>query len=462
MNSPSKPESTPSPSNNNNNTRGVSTPYKEQSLHTKAKNLAKKAKDASGIHGLMGFDESSDRIAGILQVDVVQAKELPARDSNGTSDPYITVRMNKQKAKTSVRACTLTPVWEHRMLFRVMQNEEKAKSKLVLKVFDHDNLSWSDDFMGTAEVDVVDLLDGELHNKWVKLTAIESGEVRLRVKYFPGVEVAPKAGWEVEERIDVEEALLMEKQTWALSGAQHVAQMLSSAVAAREGVLIVTLKNGENLVKADLMTGTSDPYCVLRCGSDRHKSSIKYLTLNPNWNQTFEFSVSPIQRVSGRILIECRDHDILTDDDFLGNATVELSEIPDDGEVQDLSLALEGVSHGMINIDVQFVPLGKALDVKEMAARSASTNALKAHMAQTKSTGELLKKVHRDVGGKNGAGKKLKRLDGRDPAGSCFGGIFAAGNKVLKSTQTRNLVNAEFGKGTGGKMSTTESNSKYD
>jgi hypothetical protein len=61
-----------------------------------------------------------------------------------------------------------------------------------IKVFDHDNLSWSDDFMGTVEVDVAEFLDGELHNKWVKLVAIESGEVRLRVKYFPGAVSAPK------------------------------------------------------------------------------------------------------------------------------------------------------------------------------------------------------------------------------------------------------------------------------
>ena len=44
------------------------------------------------------------RTTGMLQVDVVQARDLPARDSNGTSDPYLTVRLNKQKAKTAVRA----------------------------------------------------------------------------------------------------------------------------------------------------------------------------------------------------------------------------------------------------------------------------------------------------------------------------------------------------------------------
>ena len=117
----------------------------------------------------------------------------------------------------------------------------------------------------------------------------------------------------------------------------------------------------------------------------------------------------------------------------------------------------------MINLDVQFVPVGQALDVKEMAARSASTNTLKAHLGKNVSTGKLLKKIPGGVDGKNQAvKKKLKRLEGRDPAGSCFGGIFAAGHKVLHTSKTRNLVSAEFGNSAGGKLSATENDSKYD
>jgi hypothetical protein len=43
---------------------------------------------------------------------------------------------------------------------------------------------------------------------------------------------------------------------------------------------------------------------------------------------------------------------------------------------------IEGVSHGMINIDVKFVPVGHALDVRDLAARSASTQSLRASTAQ--------------------------------------------------------------------------------
>lgn len=223
-----------------------------------------------------------------------------------------------------------------------------------------------------------------------------------------------------------------------------MAQMLSSAVVAREGVLVVRLKTGENLIKADMLTGSSDPYCLLRCGSDKHRSVIKYRNLNPRWDQTFEFSISPIQRVSGRLLIECRDHDMLNDDDFLGNATVELSEVPDDGITQGLSLALEGVSHGMINVDVRFVPVGEALNVTEVAARSASTNRLAMLSSVGAGTRQRLLKST-SIAGKHG---------GVGGPGGCFGGCFA---------QRTTVRHESFGdKDHGGKLTTTEANKDYN
>eukprot|EP00740_Mantoniella_antarctica_P002132 CAMPEP_0181355426 /NCGR_PEP_ID=MMETSP1106-20121128/3892_1 /TAXON_ID=81844 /ORGANISM="Mantoniella antarctica, Strain SL-175" /LENGTH=1101 /DNA_ID=CAMNT_0023468163 /DNA_START=126 /DNA_END=3432 /DNA_ORIENTATION=- len=397
------------------------------------------------LHG--GLDSDMAGVTGILQVDVVQAKDLPARDSNGASDPYIIVCVNNQKAKTAVRAATLTPVWEHRMIFRLGCDAEQEK--LILKVFDHDSLSWSDDFLGTAEVGLGEFLDGELHNKWVKLTAIESGEVRLRIHYFPGVTCAPRDGWDVEERIDAEQAKELETASWALAGAHDVAHILASSVVAQGGVLVVTLKTGENLIKADVLTGSSDPYCALRCGSDRHKSAIKYRTLNPSWNQSFEFSISPIQRVSGRILIECLDHDVLSDDDFLGNATVELSEVPDDGTTAAMSLDLEGVSHGIVNVEVRFVPVGPALDVMELAARSAATQRLSLHGVNSASNRLTKTLSGRDAEGLGGS----PRHRGRSPGG-CFGGCFTP----PKTTTSLESHGSRFH---GGKLTTTEGNSDY-
>ena len=53
---------------------------------------------------------------------------------------------------------------------------------------------------------------------------------------------------------------------------------------------------------------------------------------------------------------------------------MELSEVPDDGTTAAMSLDLEGVSHGIVNVGVRFVPVGPALDV--MAGGCAAGPAL--------------------------------------------------------------------------------------
>ena len=398
-------------------TRGESSSAAKKAKSAAAKATAAAAVIASKFNPLArkGKAAADAAHAGILQVDVVQAKELPVADANGLSDPYVTIRLGKQKSTTPVRSATLSPVWEHRAFFNISRGALE-KEKMVLKVFDHDCAGWTDEFQGVADVQLAELLDGELHNVWIPLRAIESGKVRLRAKYFAGKTKHPEGGWNVERRIDSSERDVIEHESWDLIGQQHVSAILSSGVAAREGRMVVSLRGGENLVKADVITGSSDPYVVVRCGSEKQKTAIKYHTLNPTWNQTFEFPVNPVQRVSGRMLLECRDHDLLSVDDFLGNATIELRDVPDDGSTQELSLDLEGVAHGILNISVRFVPMGTALDVAELAARSATTQGIRA-------SGKSTKKLARP----NSRASKRKK---KSVFASCFGAGQIKGGEI--------------------------------
>ena len=131
----------------------------------------------------------------------------------------------------------------------------------------------------------------------------------------------------MERRIDSTERDRIEHESWDLIGYQHVSALSNSGVAAREGRMVVHLR-GENLVKSDVITGSSDPFVVFRCGSEKQKAAVKYRTLNPTWNQTFEFPVNPVQRVSGRMLLECRDHDLLRADDFWGTRRSSCARFP--------------------------------------------------------------------------------------------------------------------------------------
>lgn len=414
--------------------RGEASPPVESSIPKKPKKAAGFLPSVPSPFGFGGA--KNDDVAGVLQVDVVRGRNLPARDANGFSDPYVTLRLGREKSKTSIRSATLTPVWEHRAFFVVEKallkkrgasgifgprrgkmsdaNDEKGDSgssgtgtgsrdskvddddgrsalKLELKVFDHDAMSWRDEFLGVADVDVSALADGALHNRWVALRAVESGEILLRAKFFPGVDAPPSdKGWAVEPRIDAREALEIERRSWHVAGAHHVGSALTGGVAPRPGRVTIHLSRAENLVAADAMIGSSDPYVVLRCGSDRRQSAVRTRTLNPRWNETFEFGVNPIQRVAGRFLLELRDRDYFHADDFLGNATVEMAEVPDDGSWQTLSLDLEGVAHGVVTVRVKFTATGKAMDVQDYAAKTAATQGLQTNGESTRA----LAKVH--------------------------------------------------------------------
>jgi len=55
-----------------------------------------------------------------------------------------------------------------------------------------------------------------------------------------------------------------------------------------QGAVLVTLHKGEDLPSAD-PNGYSDPYVKFMLHDKSHKSTIKRFTLNPAWNEKFEW-----------------------------------------------------------------------------------------------------------------------------------------------------------------------------
>ena len=48
----------------------------------------------------------------VHDVVFMQARNLPAADSNGASDPYVVARFGGSVAKTSIRPTTTNPIWD--------------------------------------------------------------------------------------------------------------------------------------------------------------------------------------------------------------------------------------------------------------------------------------------------------------------------------------------------------------
>lgn len=152
---------------------------------------------------------------GLLKVVVVQGKRLVIRDFK-TSDPYVVVKLGNQVAKTKVINSCLNPVWNEELILSLTE----PVGALNLEVFDKDTFK-SDDKMGHAQLNLqplisasrlkqilqvssgettlrkvvpdsdnciarestISCINGEVvQSVWLRLCAVESGEIELKVK----------------------------------------------------------------------------------------------------------------------------------------------------------------------------------------------------------------------------------------------------------------------------------------
>ena len=91
-------------------------------------------------------------------------------DSNGKSDPYVSLKIGKAVKHTKSIRKTLAPTWKERFEFNVMNPTKE--SKLQVSVYDKDIIG-ADDLMGRAEVNLLSLDLMHTYETWQKIEVIE-------------------------------------------------------------------------------------------------------------------------------------------------------------------------------------------------------------------------------------------------------------------------------------------------
>ncbi|XP_051208743.1 GTPase activating protein 1 [Lolium perenne] len=91
-------------------------------------------------------------LVGLLRVRVLRGVNLAIRDLR-SSDPYIVIRMGKQKLKTRVVRKSVNPEWNDELTLSI----EDPTLLIKLDVFDKD--TFFDDPMGNAELDIRPLVE---------------------------------------------------------------------------------------------------------------------------------------------------------------------------------------------------------------------------------------------------------------------------------------------------------------
>ncbi|KAJ6830649.1 C2 and GRAM domain-containing protein [Iris pallida] len=117
-----------------------------------------------------------------LLVHVIKARDLPAVDVNGSSDPYVRLQLGKHRAKTKIVKNSLNPVWDEEFSFGVGDLNEELSISVVVG-----------DILGKVKVPMSKVMDADglsLGTQWYQLQPKSkkakiksSGEICLTI-YF--------------------------------------------------------------------------------------------------------------------------------------------------------------------------------------------------------------------------------------------------------------------------------------
>jgi len=234
---------------------------------------------------------------GVLDLEVIEGRNLVDLDILGKSDPYVNFCWGTDPYPFFATKVSKgkNPVWREGVTsFPVPPGTEYVS----LMVWDKDILG-KDDFMGVHRLPLMPPPNGEF---WVPLHPRENepadkklaskgslGELNLRARFVPPAGATMPA----------------------------LAPMPTGPVPTR---VRLTLLSAEGLVPAD-RNGLSDPFVTIGVGNalalKEHKTTVKKKTLNPTWNETFDLMVPENQPY---LVFTVFDEDLLSKDDFLGQA----------------------------------------------------------------------------------------------------------------------------------------------
>ena len=136
----------------------------------------------------MGDSDGAPPVTMVV-LEVIRARNLLAKDSNGFSDPYAVIRMGNQKVKTRIIKKNLDPVWDEEFVLSVSRVESET---IEISLWDWDFGPGNDDFLGQLTIPLVDVLHGgDIFEKWnvlQKRTQKSSvgGELQISVRLPEG------------------------------------------------------------------------------------------------------------------------------------------------------------------------------------------------------------------------------------------------------------------------------------
>lgn len=112
--------------------------------------------------------------SGLIELSLIEARDLVAADLRGTSDPYVRVQYGNVKRRTKVIHKTLHPQWNQTLEF------PDDGSPLLLFVKDHNSLLPTSS-IGNCTVEYNGLPPNQMADKWIPLQGVTKGEIHVQI-----------------------------------------------------------------------------------------------------------------------------------------------------------------------------------------------------------------------------------------------------------------------------------------
>ncbi|KAH9916920.1 uncharacterized protein B0H18DRAFT_1214852 [Fomitopsis serialis] len=364
---------------------------------------------------ISGDDIKKDTEAlGVLIVHIHRATGLAKADTNGSSDPYITLtfsRLGKPLYSTRIIMNDLNPVFEETAIILVDVNTVKLREKLSFQLWDSDRMSL-DDMLGYHEVDVVELVRqrGKPVRRVSTLSSPDShhrpGNVEYTVGYYgkllPNAALStdgvdPGIPDDLRQKPEFKEAravALDDLEADVLTtppDQEWVSGILSVQV---HEIRYLAVRRGEKSSEGMGAKGQDDSdeareegedlpssYCTIALNDELvYETRVKPITSSPMFNAGTERFIRDWRKA--HVTVNVKDSRMRENDPVLGVVFLKLSELlVNASEVTRYWSIEQGIGYGRIRISVLFRPVKQSshpifwlrngtLEIRDIAVQS--------------------------------------------------------------------------------------------
>ncbi|CEP02864.1 hypothetical protein PBRA_002831 [Plasmodiophora brassicae] len=298
-------------------------------------------------------------------IEVVEAWDLPKTDVRGSIDPFFEISAGDVRDRTDTRKNEQNPHFRHKTVVPIRD----GVSHIQFRLLDYNVVK--NEVVSGFDIPLT-LLPNEFEiHRWFKLFKIKDKEVsairhqgqvrvimqwvktpetmkqRLRddldrkTQYYQQqlkslAEQKSKITAELEAADRRESTLVMSCTTQSIrdvlakrSGAESQAVKRAEKSKIVSGKFKIGILSAKNCLAMDNGV-SSDPYCKLSYAETGFQTKVIKKTLNPDWDETFEFDYQSLPSTQGYVVrIAVFDQDQTSEDDFMGECVVAVDDYID-------------------------------------------------------------------------------------------------------------------------------------